>query len=344
MRITNKMITSKYIRSLNTLSSDLDKYNTQISSGRAFSKSSENTSAAVKAYQLRRDLSKTEGYQDNISHAQSYLTYAESSLMHIEELVQEAKDKILTANTASASEDERKVVATELRNLQDQLLQALNANASDIYYFGGTNTDSAPFSVDPSSGELLYNGVDLSIITTTDYDKLSTDSMYIDIGLGVTFIQDPNYPSDPTKTIPDPKSVFKYSLPGLNIVGSGTTTTAEGMTVSNNLYNLIGTVADQLESNTYTFETVDEIYGKLNDASKEIVHNLTEVGAKASYLNFMNDRYETRTLNMQERQLKVEGADPAYTIIKFKSQQVAYNAALQMGTKIIQPSIFDFMS
>ena len=37
-------------------------------------------------------------------------------------------------------------------------------------------------------------------------------------------------------------------------------------------------------------------------------------------------------------------ADPAETIIYFKSQEAAYNAALQMGTKIIQPSIFDYMN
>jgi flagellar hook-associated protein 3 FlgL len=76
----------------------------------------------------------------------------------------------------------------------------------------------------------------------------------------------------------------------------------------------------------------------------EVIYNITEVGSKASYLDFMTSRYETRTLDLQERQVDVEGADPASTIIKYKSQEVAYNAALQMGTKIIQPSIFDFMS
>ncbi|HYE67050.1 MAG TPA: hypothetical protein VEA58_00480, partial [Anaerovoracaceae bacterium] len=123
MRITNKMITSKYIRSLNTLSTDLDKLNTQISSGRAFSKSSENTSAAIKAFQIRRDLSGTEGYQANIQHAQSSLANSESALSHIEELLKTAKDQILIGKTGTSSETERKIVATELRSIQEQLLQ-----------------------------------------------------------------------------------------------------------------------------------------------------------------------------------------------------------------------------
>jgi len=161
MRITNKMITTKYIRSLNTLSTDLDKLNTQISSGRAFTKSSENTSAAIKAFQIRRDLSKTEGYEANIQHAQSSLTNTESALTHMQSLFQEAKDKILIGNTGTSSADERKIVATELRSIQDQLLQALNSKAADVYYFGGTNTDNPPFTLDVD-GKLAYNGYPLN--------------------------------------------------------------------------------------------------------------------------------------------------------------------------------------
>lgn len=343
MRITNKMITTKYIRSLGTLSSDLDKLNTQISSGRAFSKSSENTSAAIKAFQIRRDLSSTGGYQANIQHAQSSLSNSESALTHIEELLKTAKDQILIGKTGTASEDERKIVATELRSIQEQLLQTLNSKASDVYYFGGTNTDDQPFTLD-AAGKLVYNGELLETITAADQARLENDSMYVDIGLGIRII--PEDPLDPmnTNTIVDPSSVFHYSIPGINIVGSGTTTLTDGTAVSNNLYDLLGEIADQLESSSYSYDTVDELYGKLSSSASEIIYNLTEVGSKTSYLDFMTDRYDTRTLDLQERQVAVEGADPTSTIIKFKSQEVAYNAALQMGTKIIQPSIFDFMS
>jgi flagellar hook-associated protein 3 FlgL len=126
-------------------------------------------------------------------------------------------------------------------------------------------------------------------------------------------------------------------------VGSGQTT-ANGMTLSNNLYDLLGATASQLENSLYSYENIDALYGKLDKASMEVIYNLTEVGSKTTYLDFMSNRYETQTLDLDERQVKVEGADPTETIIKFKSQEVAYSAALQMGTKIIQPSIFDFMS
>ncbi len=339
MRITNKMLTTKYIRSLNTLSTSVDKLNTQVASGRAFSRSSENTSAAVKAYRIRRDLAKTDGYHGNIKHAKSSLTNTESGLTHIEELVQKAKDRILTANTGSASEDERKIIATELRSIQDQLLQTLNSSASDVYYYGGTNTDTAPFTLD-ANGQLAYNGVTLSTISAADKTRLENDSMYVDIGLGAQTIPDP---ADPTKNIVDPASVFQYSIPGISIVGSGTTT-VNGETVSNNLYDMLGEIADGLESETYTHDKVDALYGEFKSNSMNIIYKLTEVGAKTSYLDFMTNRYDTQTLDLQDRQVSTEGIDAARVYIEFMSQNVAYNAALQMGTKLLLPSVFDFMS
>lgn len=349
MRITNKMITSKYIRSLNTLSTDLDKLNTKVASGREFSKASENTSAAVKAFQIRRDLSKTEGYQANIAHAQTSLANTESSLMHMQELLREANVQIMSGNTGTSSADERKIIATELRGIQNQLLQTLNSQSSDIYYFGGSNTDVLPFTLD-ANGKLAYNGYTLekplplgTVEENTAFiDSMKKDPRYVDIGLGARLIPDPD---DAAKTIVDPASVFEYSIPGINIVGSGTTTLSDGTTtVSNNLYDLLGQIADALESDNYSHDAVAELGGKLSEASREILYNITDVGSKTSYLNFMTERYETRTLNLQDNQVDAEAADPARTIIDFQSQKVAYQAALQMGTQIIQPSIFDFMS
>src|SRR5665648_149699 len=122
MRITNRMITTKYISSINNLSSDLYKLNAQISSGRSFSKASENTSAAVRAFQVRRDMSSTEGYTSNIQHAQSTLANSELSISQIQELVQTAQDKILQGQNDTQSDSERNIIATELRNIQEQLL------------------------------------------------------------------------------------------------------------------------------------------------------------------------------------------------------------------------------
>ena len=340
MRITNKMITTQYTRSLNRLAAELNRLNNQVSSGRKFAKASENTSAAVKAFQLRKDMSRIEGYKENIAHAKSTLTNAESALMHIEELMRTTTEKIITGLNDTQSWEERAIIATELRSLQAQLLQTLNSTASDSYYFGGTNTETKPFEV--IDGKLYYNGYDLDLPlpagtpeeNEAKLKELASDTLYIDIGLSVKF--------DPATGEIDEGTVFGYSIAGINVVGSGTTT-VEGEEVSNNIYNLLGALAAEFESENYSHDKADALFGHLKDASQGIMRTITEIGAKTSYLDFMAERLEDQDFNLQERQVDVEGIDPAEAIINFETQKFAYNAALQMGARIIQPSIFDFM-
>ncbi|HVI41913.1 MAG TPA: flagellar hook-associated protein FlgL, partial [Anaerovoracaceae bacterium] len=157
MRITNKMITKSYTRQINTLSVDLNKLNNQITTGRRFSKSSEDTAAAVKAYEIRRNMSKVEDYQDNIGHAKDFLSNTETTLSLVQGSVQNALDKIRYGLNGSQSQDERTIVAQELKTIQDEMLQTLNSNSTGNYMFGGTNGVDRPFVVN-TAGDLTYNG------------------------------------------------------------------------------------------------------------------------------------------------------------------------------------------
>lgn len=345
MRITYRMMTSKYSTNLNSLSSDLDKLNTQVATGRKYARTSEDVSSAVRGYQIRRNISKIEGYQDNISHADDFLTNSESTLGQMESSLAEATDKILQGMNGTQSQDDRKIIATELRTIQDQLLETLNTSTSGMYLFGGSN-DQKPFTV--VSGKLQYNGKNLDDLndgaTATAAEKelvdsLKKDSLYVDIGLGVSF--------DETTGEVDRNSVFNYSTAGINFVGNGTNSTViSGETVSNNLYDLLGRIATEFEKSdvNYSASKVDSLYGLYKENSLKTYQTTTQIGAKSQYLEFMTSRYETQNFNLEERQVKVEGVDAAYTYIAFQSQKVAYSAALQMGQSVVQQSVFDYMS
>lgn len=339
MRITYRMMTSRYSNNLNSLSSDLDKLNTQVATGRKYARTSEDVSSAVRGYQIRRNLSKVEGYQDNIRHSQDFLTNSESTLGQIESSLAEATDKILQGMNGTQSEGERKIIATELRTIQSQMLETMNTDVTGMYLFGGSNNQK-PFSLG-SDGKLLYNGVNLDSLVkgSAEANSLENDSMYVDIGLGVKF-------DDATGEV-DRSSVYNYSFPGLRFLGMGTNTEAvPGEALSNNVYDLLGRVASEFEKSdsSYSHDTADSLYGLFKENSIKVYQTTTEIGAKSQYLEFMTSRYETQNFNLQERQTKVEGVDAAYTYIAFQSQKVAYSAALQMGQSVVQQSVFDYMN
>lgn len=341
MRITYRMMTSKYSTNLNSLSSDLDKLNTQVATGRKYAKTSEDVSSAVRGYQIRRNLAKVSGYQDNIQHAQDFLTNSESTLGQIESSLGEANDKILQGMNGTQSVGDRKIIAREIRSVQDQLMETMNTSVSGVYLFSGSN-DAKPFTTD-ANGKLLYNGHlvdDLDESTPAKADLLNglkSDSLYVDIGLGVAFDNNGNVNRD---------SVFNYSQPGISFIGNGTdTTTISGENISNNLYDLLGSIATEFEKSdaNYSFDRVDKLYGLYQKNMQKTYQTTTAIGAQTNYLDFMTSRYETQNFNLEERQTKVEGVDAAYTYMAYQTQKVAYQAALQMGTNIVQQSVFDYM-
>ena len=335
MRITYRMMTSKYSTNLNSLSVQLDKLNTQVASGRKYARSSEDVSSAVRGYQIRRSLAKLEGYQGNITHAQGFLTNTESTLGQMEDSLSEAVDKVLYGMNGIKTVEDRTIIAKELETIQTQLLETLNTSVSDQYLFGGTN-DQKPFKLD-AAGKLMYNGTLVDSITdgSAELDALKKDTMYVDIGLGVAF-------DDATGDL-DRSSVYHYSLPGIGFVGNGVDSTTG---VSNNLYDLIGEIAKEFrkDDSTYSHDKTDSLLGLLKKNVQKVYQATTEVGAKTNYLDFMTSRYETQNDNLLERQTKVEGVDAAYVYIEFQTQKVAYQAALEMGTKVVQQSVFDYMS
>jgi flagellar hook-associated protein 3 FlgL len=334
------MMTTRYTNNLNTIGTDLNKLNNQVASGRKFSRTSEDVSSAMKGYQIRKNIYKVDGYQDNISHAQSFLTNSESSLNGIEDSLSTAVNRVEQGVNGTQSDNEKSIIATELRNLQESLLSDLNTSSAGVHIFGGSNTDSAPFTVDPTTKKLLYNGVDVDSLTdgSAKLKELQQDSLYVDIGLGVSF--------DSSGKV-DRNTVFEYSLPGISIAGNGTTTLKDGTVASNNVYNLIGQLAEAFETGGDSSDMTDKIealFGHLQEATQKVYQKTTEIGAKTNYLDFMTTRYETQDYNMEARQTEVEGVDAAATYIDFQTQKVAYQAALQMGQSVIQQSVFDYMS
>ena len=360
MRITSGMMTSKYTRQLSSLESTLNDSTTKVTSGSALTKFSDDTTASVRAYKIRSTLSKVDSYQSNINHADTYLTDAEAALNNMEDIYQYSMEKIVQGQNITQSADERSTIALELRSLQGEMLATLNTSVSGSYLFGGTNVEAEPFTLD-ADGHLVYNSLNGTFIlndldasdtlatadssgTLTSGDNavasLSSDSRYLNLGLNLQF--------DSTSELVK-STAFGYTVQGINVVGYGTTgasVTINGTStdVPGNLYDLLGLIADAFEASDYSYDTVDTLYAQFQTASSGISQNLTTVGSKQNYLEFMTDRYTTQKLNLEDKQSQIEDVDLASAIIDYKTNEVAYNAALQMSASVLQKSIFDYMS
>lgn len=329
MRITNNSIKRNYTQNLNRNLELLNKANTKVAAdGRKIFKMSDDTATGVRAMTVRRNLARIDGYIDNAKNAKSVLAGSEKIMLKISDITKDISDKYQQAITGTSGPDERDIIATELTKLRDEILNCANGKFSDRFLFGGTNTETPPFTVD-DNGELFYNGVKVSDIDKTDpqYDYLFNDASYIDLGLGMTMQANPSDQNVVSST------AYKNSTVGLDFVGSG----------EDNIYNTINKLIDSLKDTTFDVATCEKLFAKFKSEANTVGIELTKLGSDDAYLDFSISRLENESDVLIERQDSLEFDDPVEAIMDFEMQQYVYNAALQMGQRLLQPTLFDFV-
>lgn len=346
MRVTNKMLTSRYTRDLNKSLSNLNTLSQKVDTGRKFFKGSEDPIGAVKAYRLRREYLKNEDYLTNIEEADSIFTSAESNLMGINKNLNGVYVSYLKGITGTMGTDERQIISKELEKIQESMITTLNSTFNEKYLFGGASMEKPPFEIklDSVTGEnhLYYKGINVSIADSDPaagsdandaYNKLkalSEENMFIDLGLSLQVDASGNV---------NQNSVFDLSIPGIKFMGFG----KEGG-ITDNIYDLITDIRNALDDPNFSMSTISPLIERFEKQKNETLKEITHLGAKANYIDFIKTRTEDNNLNLTKKINSIEYIDPAEAIMDWKMQQYSYTAALQMGTKLIQPSFIDFMS
>lgn len=167
--------------------------------------------------------------------------------------------------------------------------------------------------------------------------KLAEEETLINLGMGLKTTADAN------STTINSQSAFNAAIPGISFLGFGNSD-ADGTGISNNLYTLMGQIADQLEKDDFSIDNISPYLDKFSKQGQALLGKITESGSKSNFLSTMKTNLEAMGDAIVERSQAIEYVDPGVAIMDFYMQQYAYNAALSMGTKILSKSFIDFMT
>lgn len=353
MRVAQRMVTRNYLKSLNSTLSKRAESFSRTDSGLKFSKLSENVADGARAMRVQEERERSEAQLDNVKTIHLEMESANTNLSSIDAILKNVQEKVLQAMNESYGADKRRVIAQEIAQAKEELLQFANAQYGGKYLFSGTNNASAPFTVDETTGKLLFNGVDVSSITKRDGKFYYTDAggdeklvpqseeVYMDIGLGLRVIGD-----DAT---PDPRTAFQSSVSGLNVLGFGPEVPGEkyGTMVSSNAYDVL----TQMEKAIYNEAdgsidkaALDDQYTQLVDLNDEMRMAQADLNTRVAHLDRMESRLESDITNLTEMETKLISSDPAQEAINLKNAEYVWLATLQLGAKVLPSSLLDFIS
>ncbi|MGE5398726.1 MAG: flagellar hook-associated protein FlgL [Chitinophagales bacterium] len=91
------------------------------------------------------------------------------------------------------------------------------------------------------------------------------------------------------------------------------------------------------------YDRVSERIGEIDDEFSMLINAQARVGAKTNRLETQKNRLIDATANYTELLSNVEDADMAKVIMELMAQENVYKASLSAGSRIIQPTLVDFL-
>lgn len=157
MRISSKTLSDLFVTQLGRQQSDLARTHLQVSTGLRFNRPAEDPVAASQSLDLQRSLDANEQYGTNASLAENRLKLSESTIAAAGDTLQRLRELAVQASNATETPESRRMIATEVRQRLDALLQLANTqDGNGQYLYAGYSTGTRPFAATPTGYQ--YNG------------------------------------------------------------------------------------------------------------------------------------------------------------------------------------------
>ena len=298
MRITQTMLQNNMLKNLFNSQAQMNKYLTQINTGKKISRPSDDPVVAMKGMNYRTQVTEVEQYRRNASEVWNWMDHSDDALDKATKAIQRMEYLAVQAANDTYDEEERKSIAQEVRQLQEQLVELANTNVNGKHIFNGTNTDQKP--VNSEAGDEGYE-------VTFDPDTLHPVKVEVSKGIQL-------------EVNVSPEEIFDQEL-------------------FTNIHNFI----QRLEGNDSGEGDLNDSISELNESMLKIVDGRAELGARMNRLELIEDRLAQQEIIANDTMAKNEGVDVEEAVTNLLTQEVIHRAALAAGSKIIQPSLVDFL-
>ncbi len=158
MRVSTSMLNDSALEAILEDQSALSATQNQLSTGLSINSPADNPVGEVELLQLSNTNAQYQQYVSNGQSANANLTLEQSALSSSTSTLQSIRDLVVQANTGSNNNADLSAIATQIQQLEQQLLGTANSqNAQGGYLFSGYSVNTQPF-IRGANGSVSYVG------------------------------------------------------------------------------------------------------------------------------------------------------------------------------------------
>ena len=323
MRITNTSMIRTHLYDTQQNLSNMNKLNQQITTGKVINKVSDDPQKAIKIMNMNNEIKYTEKYNSNIDETVGWMNTSDSSLETIGNILVEIKETILKVGNGTYSQNEMKSLNADMNEKIKQLSDTLNSTYGGKYMFGGSNVDDAPIKVTTDA-----NGVVKLEFNKDKNGQIlpNTDNLKTDISSGVNI--------DYNVSVGEIFNTKDANGNNMNLLDE-----------INNLSKLMNDIVngDEKTSSTAKDTLLNDTKGKIDTLFDHVLTKRTSLGVKVSTAEKIKEANDDNLVTMKDILCKEQDTDVVDAFIKLQSAELVYQASIKVGSKLMQPTVLDYI-
>ncbi|CEI72241.1 MULTISPECIES: hypothetical protein [Romboutsia] len=286
-----------------------DKLNRQISTGKVINKVSDDPYKAIKIMNLKNEIKYTEKYSYNIDEAVGWMNNTDSSLEEVGTVLGDIKDEIIKLGNGTYSAEEMKSIRAEMNEKIKELGETLNSSHGGNHMFGGSDVEDLPIIIEEKDGvaKLTLN----SKSNSQDLKAIISEGIDIDYNVSAKELLNKD---------------GKNLLESINKLSTAMNDIVNGKDVETNKAQVLGTIKDD----------IDTLFNHSVDIR-------TSFGVKVNTAEKIKELNDENIMNMKDVLSLTQDTDKVSAYIELKSAELIYQMSVQVGSRLIQPSIMDYL-
>jgi len=309
---------------LNEVALQLEKLRQIGATGKKLNVPSDDPASVRPVLTLRKQLSNIDRYMDTMGKSLDTMQATDSHLDHVENIMQRAKEIMVNVINGSLNDEDRTTLADDLAHLRQELLAAANAKVDNNYLFGGYEKETVPFVENPAYDPLLYDANDSSTWpylyqgdgNVTSLEISPGELMQIDLTGNNLFLGTSTW--DPTNPANNSTESGRYDL--------FLTLTKAEEAVRNNDQDAMQTSLDDLEG-----------------AAEQNRRLRAQLGNRAARVESTMNYQDGVRIDLKTILSRYEDADALEVFANIIQQETAFQAALDVTSRVSQLSILDYL-
>ncbi len=361
MRVSDKMNQNQLLNNIQKSRSNIQTLQNQAATMKKISKPSDDPIGAAKILENRTDLKNLNQYEKDIDHARVFLETTESTLSQLTEAVVRAKELALQGATDTNGGLPREMIAKEISQISNSVLEMSNRTSGERYLFGGYKTEAPPFSQD---GTYRGDAAQVQIQNHREqFMPMNLAGSQVFMGEGLGFHQTIKRDWEVPKTLEelqafklntiekkfDAEDLQQNEIQSRGPASIGRTERLQpngelesvASTTGANIFSIMSGLELALRTNDKA--GIQMALEPLDTAMNQINMARAEVGGRVSQMNATQEGIQKQIIENKTQNSTIEDADAFETFSNLTKSDATLKGILETSGKMSQLSLLDFL-